>query len=317
MHKLLRFYNQNRIKIWVVILGIIFILLVIQIFDSVARSNREEQNRKILENEITVNNDVSYEIQSESIISDEDVPKLYREDFGNVIDNFFTYCIQHEPRKAYNLLSQETIDTLYPTVEIFEDLYYKEKFEGNKDFSFQSWITSGNLYIYQIKIFDNILATGRANETYYEDYVTIVPEDGEYKLNINNLIGLKNIYQTYSSDGIDIRVKKAQTFMSYEIYTFDITNNTDNVILIDSRVKTDSVYLVDKVNNRYSALLYENSEEELVLQPGEKKEISIKFSDVYREGIVIEQIYWTDIILNYETYVQGNQVERMTLKIEL
>lgn len=317
MHKLLRFYNQNRIKIWVVILGIIFILLVIQIFDSVARSNREEQNRKILENEITVNNDVSYEIQSESIISDEDVPKLYREDFGNVIDNFFTYCIQHEPRKAYNLLSQETIDTLYPTVEIFEDLYYKEKFEGNKDFSFQSWITSGNLYIYQIKIFDNILATGRANETYYEDYVTIVPEDGEYKLNINNLIGLKNIYQTYSSDGIDIRVKKAQTFMSYEIYTFDITNNTDNVILIDSREKTDSVYLVDKVNNRYSALLYENSEEELVLQPGEKKEISIKFSDVYREGIVIEQIYWTDIILNYETYVQGNQVERMTLKIEL
>lgn len=317
MHRLLRFYNQNRMKIWALILGVIFILLVIQVFNSIARTNREKQNREILEKETTLDNVVSYDKQSESIISEEDVPEQYREDFGNVIEQFFTYCIQHEPQKAYNLLSQDTINTLYPTEELFKNLYYTEKFKGNKEFSYQNWIKSGKLYIYQVKIFDNMLATGKANNTYYEDYVTIVPEEGEYKLNINQLIGVKNIYQKYSSDELDITVKDSQVFMDYEIYSFEIKNKTDKTILLDTREDTDSTYLLDDVNNQYSALLYENNEEELIIQPGENKTISIRFSDVYREGIVITQIHFSDIVLDYHTYIAGNEVQRTTFEIEL
>ncbi len=317
MHRLLRFYNQNRMKIWALILGVIFILLVIQVFNSIARKDREEQNREILEEETTLSNVVSYDKQSESIISEEDVPEQYREDFGNVIEQFFTYCIQHEPQKAYNLLSQDTINTLYPTEELFENLYYTEKFKGNKEFSYQNWIKSGKLYIYQVKIFDNMLTTGKANNTYYEDYVTIIPEEGEYKLNINQLIGVKNIYQKYSSDELDITVKDSQVFMDYEIYSFEIKNKTDKTILLDTREDTDSTYLLDDVNNQYSALLYENNEEELIIQPGENKTISIRFSDVYREGIVITQIHFSDIVLDYHTYTAGNEVQRTRFEIEL
>lgn len=317
MHRLLRFYRQNRMAVWVLILGIIFIILVIQVLNSISRRNMEEENRKILEEETTLSNVVSYDNQSKSIISDEDVPEQYREDFGNLIEQFFNYCTQHEPQKAYSLLSQDTIDTLYPTVEIFESLYCSEKFEGDKDFSFQSWIKSGDLYIYQVKIFDNMLATGKSNDTYYEDYVTIAPEDGEYKLNINNLIGVKNIYQSYSSEELDITVKESQVFMDYEIYSFEIKNKTDKTILLDSREDTDSTYLLDDTNNQYSALLYENNEKELILQPGETKTISIRFSDVYREGIVITQIHFSDIVLDYNTYIARNEVERTTFEIEL
>ena len=317
MHRLLRFYRQNRMAVWVLILGIIFIILVIQVLNSISRRNMEEENRKILEEETTLSNVVSYDNQSKSIISDEDVPEQYREDFGNLIEQFFNYCTQHEPQKAYSLLSQDTKDTLYPTVEIFESLYCSEKFEGDKDFSFQSWIKSGDLYIYQVKIFDNMLATGKSNDTYYEDYVTIAPEDGEYKLNINNLIGVKNIYQSYSSEELDITVEESQVFMNYEIYSFEIKNKTDKTILLDSREDTDSTYLLDDTNNQYSALLYENNEEELILQPGETKTISIRFSDVYREGIVITQIHFSDIVLDYNTYIARNEVERTTFEIEL
>ena len=317
MHRLLRFYRQNRMAVWVLILGIIFIILVIQVLNSISRRNMEEENRKILEEETTLSNVVSYDNQSKSIISDENVPEQYREDFGNLIEQFFNYCTQHEPQKAYSLLSQDTIDTLYPTVEIFESSYCSEKFEGDKDFSFQSWIKSGDLYIYQVKIFDNMLATGKSNDTYYEDYVTIAPEDGEYKLNINNLIGVKNIYQSYSSEELDITVEESQVFMDYEIYSFEIKNKTDKTILLDSREDTDSTYLLDDTNNQYSALLYENNEEELILQPGETKTISIRFSDVYREGIVITQIHFSDIVLDYNTYIAGNEVERTAFEIEL
>ena len=168
MHKLLRFYSQNRLKVWAIILGIIFILVIIQVLNSISKRQMEEQNRNILEQETTLSNVVSYDNQSQSIISEENVPEQYREDFGNLINQFFTYCINDEPRKAYNLLAQETIDVLYPTEQIFESSYCSEKFAGDKEFSFQNWIKSGDLYIYQVRIFDNMLATGISTDTYSE-----------------------------------------------------------------------------------------------------------------------------------------------------
>ena len=316
MHKLLRFYSQNRLKIWATILGIIFILVVIQVLNSISRNQMEEQNRNILEQETTLSNVVSYDNQSETILSDENVPEQYRDDFGNLIEQFFTYCTNHEPRRAYNLLAQETIDVLYPTEEIFERSYCAEKFDGDKDFSFQSWIKSGDLYIYQVKIFDNMLATGISNDTYYEDYVTITPENGEYKLNINSLVGVKNINQNYNNDQLDITIRESQVFMNYEIYSFEIKNKTDKTILLDSREKTDTTYVTDDLNNQYSSLLYENNEEDLIIAPGETKTISIRFSDVYREGIVISQMTFGDIILDYEAYENGEDPQRITFEME-
>ena len=162
-----------------------------------------------------------------------------------------------------------------------------------------------------------MLATGISNDTYYEDYVTITPEDGEYKLNINNLIAIKNIFQDYSNDVLDITVRDSQVFMNYEIYSFEITNKTDTTILLDSREDTNTTYLTDDLGNRYSSLLYENNEEELTFEPGETKRISIRFSDTYREGIVITGITFGDIILDYNTYENGDEVERSTFEMEL
>lgn len=317
MHKLLRFYSQNRLKVWAIILGIIFILVIIQVLNSISKRQMEEQNRNILEQETTLSNVVSYDNQSQSIISEENVPEQYREDFGNLINQFFTYCINDEPRKAYNLLAQETIDVLYPTEQIFESSYCSEKFAGDKEFSFQNWIKSGDLYIYQVRIFDNMLATGISNDTYYEDYVTITPEDGEYKLNINNLIAVKDIFQNYSNDALEVTVRDSQVFMNYEIYSFEITNTSDKTVLVDSREDTNTTYLTDDTGNRYSSLLYENNEEELTLAPGETKRISIRFNDTYREGLVITQITFGDIILDKDAYENGDEVERTTLEMEL
>ena len=39
MHKLLRYYNQNRMKVWTIILAIIFILVLIQVLNNIARDN--------------------------------------------------------------------------------------------------------------------------------------------------------------------------------------------------------------------------------------------------------------------------------------
>lgn len=45
MHNLIRIYNQNRIKIWIIVIGIIISITVIQ---NLNKSIRDENNKKII-----------------------------------------------------------------------------------------------------------------------------------------------------------------------------------------------------------------------------------------------------------------------------
>lgn len=314
MSKIIRYYNQNRIRVWIAILMILFIIIIIQVLNQIAK---ETKNAETKEKE-TASNVVSYRNESKSIISEGSVPKTQREKLGSLIDEFFTYCINHQPEKAYQLLAPDTLKTLYPTQKQFENLYYQERFEGNKKYSFQSWSRSAeNIYVYQVKIFEDQLATGKTSDNQYiEDYVTIVPVGDIYQLNINRYIGKTTMYQKQSNDKIRIEITAVDTYLDYEIYTFQIKNNLDQTILLDTRRKTDTIYIKDEEGNKFESYLYENKEEDLQLKPQEAKTIQIKFNDRYLVNRKLKSIHFTDII-EQEAY-QGNEtIEPSTLIIDL
>lgn len=312
MHRLLRYYSQNRIKVWTIVLAIIFIILLIQILNNFAK--QEKQNTDKGE---TASNVVSYRNESKTIITGGAVPKIYQERFGNLIDEFYTYCVNHEPEKAYELLAPDTKKILYQTQRQFEKLYYEEKFEGNKDFSFQSWTTSSDdIYIYQVKIFDNMLVTGKTNDEYIEDFVTIVPVEDTYKLNINRYIGRKNRNKKQTDNFMTMEVSISDVYLDYEIYTIRIKNNTEKTILLDTRRKINTTYIQDNNGNKFEAFLYELPSQDLILKPQESKEIQIKFNDVYHNEIEIKSINFTDIV-DYEQYQQNEKIETNTFKVDL
>lgn len=313
MHKLFRLYNQNRIKVWSIIIAIIFAITIIQILNSVAK----EKNKKTVEEEETTSkNVVSYTNESESIISEGSVLKEYQNDFGRTIDEFFKYCVSHQPELAYDMLSEECKKILYPSKESFENLYYKNKFEGNKEYSFKSWSRVGNTYIYLVKIYDNMLATGKDNSSYIEDYVTITDEQEGYKLNVNSFIGRNLLNVKEENQYLSTEVAIKDMYMDYEIYTFRIKNNTDKTILLDTRKKTNTTFVTDHNNVKYESYLYENKEQDLILNPKESKTIQIKFSNRYK-GNTTEKISFTDIVLDYNEYINNQDVERFQMQINL
>lgn len=314
MHKLLRFYNQNRIKVWGIILAIIFIIMLIQALNNIAKE--EMQNNRISEEE-TASNVVSYRNESQTIIEGGSIPKQYREEFGNIIDKFYTYCINHEPDKAYELLAPDTKEELYPTKDQFEKLYYEEKFEGTKEYSFQSWTKSPeDIYIYQIKIFDNMLLTGKSNDEYIEDFVTIVPVEDTFKLNINRYIGKKQINKKQSNDLITAEVSVVDIYLDYKIYTLEIKNNTKDTILLDTRRKNKTIYLKDENGNKKEAFIHELAKRDLTLKLSESKNIKIKFNDVYNNETNIMSINFIDIVKQKELQ-ENEEIEGNLLKIEL
>jgi len=316
MHNLIRFYYENRIKVWIAILAIIFILVVIQLLNSFYKQQRIEKQSKDTEEE-TTSNVVSYDDESITIMSGEEVPSVYKDDFGKLIDEFYTYCTNHQPNEAYELLSVDMRNMKYQSVEIFKDLYYKSKFEGNKQYSFQAWSQSNDIYIYQVKIFDDMLSTGKSSQQKYkEEFVTIVPEEDMYKLNIDGYIGRKEIYKEASNEVVEVSAQISDVYMNYEVYTFNIKNNTDEKIMLDTRENTKTTFLVDSLENNFYSLIYENKKSDLILEPQEMKTIEIKFNDAYRENIEIREINFENIV-KYEEYLKDSDVESNTLKIEL
>lgn len=316
MHNLIKFYYENRIRVWTIILAIIFIFVLIQLLNSFSRQQKIEKQSKNTEEE-TTSNVVSYDDESQTIMSGEEVPSLYKDDFGKLIDEFYTYCINHQPDEAYELLSVNMRNVKYKSIDIFKDLYYNNRFEGNKQYSFQSWSQSNDIYIYQVKIFDDMLSTGKSTEQEYsEDYITIVPEEDTYKLNIDGYIGRKEIYKKASNDILQISAQISDIYMNYEVYTFNVKNNTDEKVILDTRDNTKTTFLVDNSGNNFYSLLYENKKSDLILEPQEMKTIEIKFNDAYRDNIEIKEINFQDIV-KYDKYTQNNNIDANTLKIEL
>lgn len=316
MHKLLRLYSQNRVKIWGIIIAIILLIAMIQVLNSAIR----EQNIAKLqakEEETTFNNVVSYDKQSESIISGGSVSKTYQDIFGETIDTFFTYCINNETQKAYDMLSADIKKLKYPTETSFEEGYCKNKFSGDMQYSFQSWSTANGKYIYVVNIYENMLSTGKTSkENYVEDYITIVPEEDTYKINVDGYIGRNYINKESSGESVNLKAIYVDQYMNYEIYTFQAKNNTDQEILLDTQENTKNTYIVDDKENKFDALVYENKKEDLTLGPQENKIIQIKFSDVYRTSLKIKQINFTKIV-NKEEYLENKEIEGEAIKIEI
>lgn len=240
---------------------------------------------------------VSYNNTNTTITTGGTVSDNYSKDFNNLLDEFLTYCIQHNPTAAYNLLSDECKNLMYQTEEIFESSYYRDKFEGDKQYSFQSWSAVGNTYIYLVQIYDNILATGKSRDSgYIEDYITIVPDGDLYKINVNSYIGRDNIYKQASNDLITAEVSVVDNYIEYKTYTIRLKNNTNERIILDTRENTNSTYIIDENKNNNYALLYENKETDLILEPMESKTIQIRFNATYRNGLKIKALEFDNIV---------------------
>jgi len=318
LNKLIRIYNQNRIFIWIGIFAVIFIIVIIQLLNSFTREERLRKSSILNESNTVSNSTVKYTQQSDSMVSGGKVSDEYKDKFGNLINNFFNYCIKEQYDKAYELLSADCKSEIYPTLKTFEQSYCRNKFSKDKQFSFQSW-TNTNAYVYRVKIFDDMLATGKSSsDDYIEEYVSVVENNG-YKLNINGYVGKVNLNVKGNNNYFSLNIKETDIFMEYSLYKLIVTNGSENDILLDTQRNDNTICLFDSQGVKYYSYIYELTQDDLLIKAGETKEIEIKFNNAYRENINIEKMVFSDIVLNYEEYInkQGNYSDVKKLEIEI
>ena len=134
MNHLMRYYNQNRKKIWgtLIIIASAFLLLQFVNYMYKISSEKRQQMGKLPEIDENISTDMTKITTNDSVVTGEklDDDKLKTE--TAVIKEFVSYCNQKELQKAYNLLTEECKEQMYNTLEVFEQAYYNDVFNGEK-----------------------------------------------------------------------------------------------------------------------------------------------------------------------------------------
>ncbi len=176
MNKFFRWYYQNKNKFWVIVLIILGSYAIILLLDNYSTNNRNYTTTK-------QNYTNPSTIESEySIISSEYVDKSDIAEANKIIDKFISYCNNKDFVDAYDLISEDCKNQIYPTLKDFVNNYCNKIFKTSKIYEMQNWKNK----TYRIKLYDNPMETGtEGNGEFIEAYFTIVEKNGKILLSIN------------------------------------------------------------------------------------------------------------------------------------
>ena len=320
MNNLIRFYNQNRRKIFKIIIIIIFLFLLLQLFNFFAKDNdklvTKNDSKDSMEIEKKSNNAI---LSDQSLTSGKQLSEERLKNDSEIINKFLNYCNEGNLNEAYNILTDECKEEMYPTIDDFKKIYYDNTFgEKKKSYTIENWMED----TYQVNITEDSLATGRLdkNET-KQDYITVIEKDKTYKININNYIGRKSVNKVTETENIKFTIQSIDTYMDYQTYNIQVENNTDNTVLLDTGDSTKSVYLLDSKKMKYYFYNNEIIKEKFKIQGKYKNTIKIKFNNSYSSSRTIKKIVFSNVILNYEEYsktedkTQYNDIEKFEINV--
>lgn len=292
-----KLYDRNRKSILRFIIIVAFIIIFIQILNYFAKKENIKNNDLQEKNETKVNisSGKTNVEDNKSSITGESISKDKLTTVSEVINKFVEYCNNGNNEKAYELLTTNCKEKLYPTIDIFENNYCNKTFSKEMVCEITNWVGD----IYKIKLKEDPIATGVITEEYIEDYFTLQKENGQYKLNISNYIGRKEINKKVEEKDISITIESKDIFTDYEEYNIVVKNNSNNTIKMDSLDSTKTIYLQDNAGVKYYSYSHELLEENIIIKSKYTKRFSIKFAKVYSSGRNAQKIVFSNVILNY------------------
>ncbi len=307
MYRLMRFYNQNRKAIIRAILIIALFFVILIIFNNNKKNNYDTlkintNTEKIKSDSVTTDR---------SIITGEEIESNKINKDVEVIEEFINFCKLKDVKNAYSLLSNSCKELQFKSESELNNIYFEIFFKNsNIIYTIENWYND----TYKITIRENALSTGKISQYEKQDYITIVEENGEKRLNINNFLYKKDINSKKNFNEIEVNIVSEQQYMDYLILDIEIKNNMDFQILMDDLQEIKSVYIQDDNESKYSLYTHEFEKNELLILPKESKKIKLKFYSKYISTKNINKLVFSNVIINFGTESEG---KKMSYSIEI
>ena len=313
MYKIIRIFNENRRQILIAILTIVFVIIIIRVLNDIAKRENEEKLANALNTTYTQTQS-SYNA-SHPVISGGTISQKSSNQALEVINNFINNCNEGNIQEAYQMLSDDCKEQLYPTINAFR-VYYKENFDTKKDYNVQLW-TSRPL-MYKVNLFDDALSTGKLDNTVSkEDFYTLIKENDTWKINISEYIGKLEIGKNTTKNDIIITVNYKNMYKDYEIYNVTIENSSGKNIMLDSRESTKTMYLNGSTGVKYIAYSNEITKNQYMIKSKYKTTLDIKYSKQYVSKANITSMVFSDVILDSDEYEKDKTNYKNKTSIEI
>lgn len=272
------FFNKHKLKIFIFTVIVIFILLL-NTFLGMYKSNEP----------ITTKEPFALVLQPETKIP----AKLFVES-ESFITKFSKNCSEGKYEEAYEVLSDDCKNIVFGDVKEFTK-YAQTNFPKDSRYEVIPYSKVGSTYVYQVKVFEDFLATGLTYSNYtYIDLKMAVNEDVEGKkhLSVAGFMGRFPIDSVFENDYIKIEILEKTSFYNEETYNLKITNRTENdIVLKDNKNKADEIILSVSGDSRPDIELRTN----LMLKGFETRNLSLTFSKFFDEQSSADSIVFTAI----------------------
>ena len=244
----------------------------------------------------------------EPIMDIGEVPENLKNPINELIGSFVDKCNDKDYEAAYNMLSEDCRNNVYPDIENFKK-YVDYVFDSKKIFNIQNFSNIDNTYVYNVTILDDILATGYNNEEdmeYYVEKYVIKNNNGNLELSIREYIGRDELTYMYEDDDMKIKITSVDKQYDTVIYNLNITNKSDKTIVYSDYTSDYEIALdtSEGTKRRADELL-----EPIIVEEGESRDFSVKFIIFFDASTEINGLIF-DYIRLYEStedYENGNE----------
>ncbi|MCI9177399.1 MAG: hypothetical protein HFJ28_02215 [Clostridia bacterium] len=324
-NNLFRKYNQNRKTIWTVIIFVAFFVILLQTVFAIIRSSKNKEREQALEelnkqknstqiNEVLNNEQNNITVPNTGASSSQN-RESYRKTAQIELNKFVQYCNNGQIQEAYEMITSDCKQILFPTLQDFNNNYVQKIFTQKRTIKVENSMYGES--IYKVSYYEDILSNGGYGQSNtLQDYVRIERTNEGYKFSFNKFLYLENIEKNENANLIYMKALQKQVYIDFEIYQIQITNNTQNTILISTRQEENSVYIVDEKEVTYPSNMDEQAIERLIVKPGATTMLNIKFNKMYNPERKINAIRFVDIVSDYEKYQRGEEVEKIKMNIK-
>lgn len=264
--KIRDFFRKHRKKIVIILIAWAVIIAV----------NYFLKNRETIELPKT-----TYEPHSPIMDNTDSVPESYKQPINNLINDFFEYCNKKDYNNAYSLLSSEYKSIYCPDIKDFKE-YVNNNFESKKIYNIQNYSNLNKTYVYNVRILDDILASGTTDGyTYSEDKFVVKEEDGILKLALNGYCGTENVNILAESEYLNIKVLKKEVTYDQVTYTVELKNKSQYFIVLEDNTEENEISLkvVSEKRKEQSA-----DGSNLILLPKETVTRELTFTKFFYDG---------------------------------
>lgn len=251
----------------------------------------------------------TYEPHTAVIDTGKKAPVKVQNSIEEFIEKYIDHCNNEQYTDAYNMLSDECKE-YFGNFNTYA-YYVSNKFDKPKIYSLQNYSNANEKYIYNIKLYDDILATGLTNSVYnyQEEKITVsYDEDRNLVFSIGNFIGKEKVNSVQENDYLKVDVRNKTVKYGTETYEVRFTNRSENIIVIKNNTVKEEIVL--KLNGEIREEMYN---EEIVIYPGESNTYTFVFEKFYDDSEESQSIIFNTIRV-VERYIEENPNEENAIE---